>query len=141
MPRSVRIATQEYWRPADPATARIAGPILAAGLCPDCGAEYPAAARFCHVCGRERNRPPATPPNPMAFADFFDVAVIRRRLGLSVLSLVFFIVGVACLVVTLSVGLLYKPETLVQWQALQFWRVEWLLGAAAAMLAGILLKK
>ena len=77
----------------------------------------------------------------MSFADFFDVALIRRRLGLSVLSLLFFVVGIICLVITLSIGILYKPETLVQWQALQFWRVEWLLGAAAAMLAGILLKK
>ncbi len=77
----------------------------------------------------------------MTFADFFDLAVIRQRLGLSVLSLLFFLAGIACLVVTLSIGILYRPESLVQWQALQFWRVEWLLGAAAAMLAGILLKK
>jgi hypothetical protein len=141
MPRAVRIASQEYWRPADPATARIAGPILAEGLCADCGTEYLIGARFCHACGRERYRRPVSAPTPMTFADFFDVALIRRRLGLSVLSLLFFVVGVICLVITLSIGSLYKPETLVQWQALQFWRVEWLLGAAAAMLAGILLKK
>jgi hypothetical protein len=38
-------------------------------------------------------------------------------------------------------GFLYKAETLVDWQAIQVWRIEWLLGAAAALLAGILLKK
>jgi hypothetical protein len=53
----------------------------------------------------------------------------------------FFILGIVCLVIASGIGILYKPETLVQWQAMQFWRVEWLLGAIAAMLAGILLKK
>ncbi len=141
MPQTAARKSEEYWRPADPVTARIARPILAEGLCPDCSTEYPTAARFCPACGRERYRRPGAAPSPMTFADFFDVAVIRQRLGLSVLSLVFFMVGVVCLAITLSIGILYKPETLVQWQALQFWRVEWLLGAAAAMLAGILLKK
>jgi hypothetical protein len=77
----------------------------------------------------------------MTFADFFDVAMIRRRFGLSVPCVVLFILGIVCLVIASGIGILYKPETLVQWQAMQFWRVEWLLGAVAAMLAGILLKK
>ena len=80
-------------------------------------------------------------PGAMSFADFFDVTVLRMRFGLSVPSLVFFVVGMVCLVIVSSIGILYKAETLVQWQALQFWRIEWLLGAAVAMLAGILLKK
>ncbi len=141
MARLARSASQEYWRPADPATARIARPILANDLCADCGTEYSTGARFCHLCGKERYRSQVATPNPMTFADFFDVAMIRQRMGLSVLSLLFFLAGLACLAVTLSIGILYRPESLVQWQALQFWRVEWLLGAAAAMLAGILLKK
>jgi len=141
MPQAARSASQEYWRPADPATARIAGPILAEGSCPDCGMEYAAGARFCHTCGKERNRPPVAPPTPMSFADFFDVTMLRQRFGLSVPCLVFFILGITCLIVALSIGILYKPEILVQRQAMQFWRVEWLLGAIAAMLAGILLKK
>jgi hypothetical protein len=32
-------------------------------------------------------------------------------------------------------------KTLVDWQAIQFYRAEWLLGATAAFVAGILLKK
>ncbi len=141
MPRAARSASQEYWRPADPATARIARPILANGLCPDCGTEYSTSAQFCHACGRERYRRPVAAPSPMAFADFVDLGVIRQRLGLSALSLAFFIAGVVCLIVALSIGILYRSETAMRWQALQFWRVEWLLGAVAAMLAGILLKK
>ena len=141
MLQAAHSASQEYWRPADPATARIAGPILAEGLCPGCGVDYSEGARFCHICGKERNRQPAAPPTPMSFADFFDVAMLRERFALSWPSVGFFILGILCLVIVASVGLLYKSETLVQWQALQFWRIEWLLGAAAAMLAGILLKK
>jgi hypothetical protein len=141
MPQSAPSTSQEYWRPADPATARIARPILAEGSCPDCGAEYSPGARFCHICGNERNRRPAVAPAPMTFADFCDVAMIRRRFGLSVPCVVLFILGIVCLVIASGIGILYKPETLVQWQAMQFWRVEWLLGAVAAMLAGILLKK
>ena len=141
MLQSARKASQEYWRPADPATARIAGPILAEGLCPDCGAEYVAEARFCHICGNERHRLPVAAPGAMSFADFFDVTMLRVRCGLSVVCLAFFILGILCLVIAASVGILYKSENLVQWQALQFWRIEWLLGAAVAMLAGILLKK
>lgn len=141
MPQAARNASQEYWRPADPATARIAGPILAESLCSDCGAEYSSGARFCHLCGKERNRHPVASPSPMSFADFFDVAVLRKHFGLSWPSVGFFILGILCLVIAASIGILSKAETLVQWQALQFWRVEWLLGAAAAMLGGILLKK
>jgi hypothetical protein len=141
MPQAAPSHLEEYWRPADPATARIAGPILAEGLCPDCGAEYSPEARFCHACGNRRTRLPIAPARPMSFADFFDVAMLRERFSLSVPSLVFFIVGVVCLVIVCSLGIFYKSETLVQWQALQYWRMEWLLGAAAAMLAGILLKK
>jgi hypothetical protein len=77
----------------------------------------------------------------MSFADFFDVAVLHERFGLSWPSVAFFILGILCLVIAASIGILYKAETLEQWQALQFWNVGWLLGAAAAMLAGILVKK
>ncbi len=126
MPRPARSASQEYWRPADPATARIAGPMLAEGLCLDCGAEYATSARFCHLCGKERNRRPSAPPSPLTFPDYFDVTVIRRHYGLSISSVVLFIAGIVCLVVACSIGLLHKTETPVQWQAVQFWRVEWL---------------
>jgi hypothetical protein len=140
MPQMARSASQEYWRPADPAIARIVRPILAEGVCPECGVEFSAGARFCHICGTERNRRPIAAPSPMTFADWFDLAVIRQRCGLSVPSMVFFVLGVICLVIASTIGILYKAETLVQWQAMHFWRVEWLLGAIAAMLAGILLQ-
>ena len=69
------------------------------------------------------------------------IETIRRKLELSLGSLVFLILGLACMTGAVVTSLIYKTETLVDWQAVQVWRIEWLLGAAAALLAGILLKK
>jgi hypothetical protein len=38
-------------------------------------------------------------------------------------------------------GLLFNATTLLDWQAVQLWRIEWLLGSVAMFVAGILLKK
>ena len=65
---------------------------------------------------------------------------IQSRIGLSTASLVAFILGIACVAGALSVGLL-TVRTFVDWQAIQFYRAEWLLAATASFVAGILLKK
>jgi hypothetical protein len=65
---------------------------------------------------------------------------IKRWIGLSTTSLIAFTIGVACVAGALVVGLL-TVKTLVDWQAIQFYRAEWLLAATAAFVAGILLKK
>ena len=65
---------------------------------------------------------------------------IQKWIGLSTASLVAFIFGLACIAGALLVGLL-NAKTFVDWQAIQFYRAEWLLGATASFVAGILLKK
>jgi len=65
---------------------------------------------------------------------------IKRRVGLSTGSLIAFVIGLACVAGALLVGLL-TAKTFVDWQAIQFYRAEWLLAATAAFVAGILLKK
>jgi cytosine/uracil/thiamine/allantoin permease len=65
---------------------------------------------------------------------------IRDWLGLPTASLIAFFIGVGCVVGALLMGLL-TARNLVDWQAIQFYRAEWLLGATAAFVAGILLKK
>jgi hypothetical protein len=65
---------------------------------------------------------------------------IKSWVGLSTASLIAFVLGIACVAGALLVGLL-TAKTLVDWQAIQFYRAEWLLGATAAFVAGILLKK
>ena len=61
-------------------------------------------------------------------------------MGLSTASLVAFILGLGCVAGALLVGLL-NAKTLVDWEAIQFYRVEWLLAAVASFAAGLLLKK
>jgi len=65
---------------------------------------------------------------------------IKRAIGLSTGSLIAFVIGIACVAGALLVGLL-TAKNLVEWQAVQFYRAEWLLAATASFVAGILLKK
>ena len=81
------------------------------------------------------------------FLDALDVSMvgvalpsIRTDLGLSTASLIAFILGIGCIAGALLVGLL-TAKNFVDWQAIQFYRAEWLLAATAAFVAGILLKK
>jgi hypothetical protein len=64
-----------------------------------------------------------------------------RTLGLSIPCAVFLIRGLAFALTALLSGVVYREDTLVDWQAVQTWRIEWLLASAVALLAGILLKK
>jgi hypothetical protein len=38
-------------------------------------------------------------------------------------------------------GFLYTATTVLDWQAVQIWRIEWLLAALAIFAGGLLLKK
>jgi hypothetical protein len=65
---------------------------------------------------------------------------IKGWVGLSTASFIAFVIGMACVAGALLVGLL-NAKTLVDWQAIQMYRVEWLLAATACFVLGILLKK
>ena len=65
---------------------------------------------------------------------------IKKWVGLPTASLVAFVVGMSCVAGALLVGLL-TAKTFIDWQAIQFYRAEWLLAATAAFVAGILLKR
>jgi len=75
-----------------------------------------------------------------AWLHYLHFHEIQRWSGLSAGSLIAFILGVACVAGALLVGLL-TAKTFVDWQAIQFYRAEWLLAATASFVAGILLKK
>jgi len=64
---------------------------------------------------------------------------IRTWVGLPTASLIAFSIGLGCVAGALLVGL-FTAKTLVDWQAIQFYRVEWLLAATASFVAAILLK-
>jgi hypothetical protein len=65
----------------------------------------------------------------------------REWLGLPTAALVSFAIGLFCVAGAILVGLIFTVQTTLDWQAVQVWRIEWLLGASASFLAGILLKK
>src|ERR1035441_5120370 len=139
-----------------------------AEVCSRCATEFLLGSRFCHSCGGRR--PGAIHPlpkrAPVALAGFgeqgtarvyslYSVAArfswdqikfpswlrylhfheIKNWIGLSTASLIAFVIGVALLV-----GL-RTARNFVDWQAIQFYRAEWLLAATASFVAGILLKK
>jgi hypothetical protein len=66
---------------------------------------------------------------------------IKRAVGLPTAALIAFIVGLGCVAGAVAVSLFYKASTLAEFQAIQMWRIEWLLAATASFVAGILLKK
>jgi hypothetical protein len=76
-------------------------------------------------------------PTWLSYLHFHE---IKRWIGLPTASLVAFVIGVCCVAGALAVGLI-TAKTFVDWQAIQFYRAEWLLAATAAFVAGILLKK
>ena len=137
MAQAAHKTDQEYWRPADPAMAHLAHPEQV--ICPFCGEESSGEARFCHACGSELKQHPAPAPKSMSF--LLNIEHLASRLELSLASLVFAILGLTCMIGAVATSLVYRADTLVDWQAVQVWRIEWLLGACAALLAAILLKK
>lgn len=137
--------------------------------CADCGTEFMIGARFCHACGRHRPALSGSDAEAMAslwarsaqrvgtvvnwaaaswrrisFPDWMQYLhfhEIKRWIGLPTAPLIAFIIGLGCVAGALAVSLFYKASNLAEFQAIQMWRIEWLLGATASFAAGILLKK
>jgi hypothetical protein len=142
-----------------------------AQACADCGSEFMIGARFCHVCGQRRGAQATggskatsilsrsvpqmawlgTQINSvsaywreLSFPDwlyYLHFHEIKRWVGLPTASLVTFIIGLGCVAGALGVSLFYHASNLAEFQAIQMWRIEWLLAATASFVAGILLKK
>ena len=129
-------AHHEFWRP--PVSAEQEHRQALADVCQGCGGEFMSGARFCHVCGSSRQTASLTEN----WSRYVELHNIRAGLGLGTASLVAFISGVFCLLFGLiGVTLVYSVQTFADFQAVQFYRMEWLLGAVATFVAGILLKK
>lgn len=62
-------------------------------------------------------------------------------MGLPTAALIAFMIGLGCVAGALGVSLFFKASNLAEFQAIQMWRIEWLLAATASFVAGILLKK
>jgi hypothetical protein len=139
-----------------------------AEACQHCGSEFLVGSKFCHSCGGRRPHAlsTVTKQDAAVLAGIWEQTVgvthsaltawkgmefpswlhylhfheIKRQIGLSTASLIAFVIGLGCVAGALLVGLL-TAKTLIDWQAIQFYRAEWLLAATAAFVAGILLNR
>ena len=132
---------QEFWRPPVADLQARAVQNLNVEVCESCQSEFVMGARFCHVCGVERNprlsRGISLWERVRAYVGGIHLSEI---FGLSIPSLVAFFLGAICVLAAIAQGL-RDPQTVIDWQAVQLWRIQWLLAGIAAFAAGILLKK
>jgi hypothetical protein len=132
---------QEFWKPAvAPRQEQAHNAEVTEQVCQQCGTDFVVGSRFCYVCGSDRaaNLADTTVTGLRAWIDF---ASLRDTLGLTNASLIAFILGCACVIAAIVTGFVFTASTLLDWQAVQLWRIEWLLGAVAIFAAGVLLKK
>jgi len=130
----------EFWRP--PASQSASESVLA-DACRRCGTEFMVGAAFCHICGSGRHRADTPPARNWTkyfeFSRALDFARVKNWFGLPLPSLCAFLVGIVCLVIALTMGLM-SVHDYSDFEAIQLWRIQWLMAACAAFLAGILLK-
>jgi hypothetical protein len=137
MPDVVRTATQEFWHSPTEESADVQpSPTGLAAACAECGAEFVPGAAFCHACGETRR---------MAFSSGwlgrFEITSLQVMFGLTMAPLVAFFLGLACAAAAVLAGVFSNPQTVLDWQVVQAWRIEWLVASVAAFVAGILLKR
>ena len=140
----VHSPTQEFWQPpVSQAQAQEQQPGRMVEVCDRCGSEFVVGARYCHVCGETRGAlVRASGGAGRYFRPLSNfLLALKQAIGLSTASLLAFIVGLGCILAAGLIGVFYTAATVLDWQAVQVWRLEWLLGAAVAFIAGILLKK
>ena len=142
MAEVVQNANSEFWRA--PVAQAAAAPALPE-VCKHCASECVVGAGFCHVCGAHRSEPVPVPPPSwgryLELARHLEFHRIKERVGLPTSALIAFLIGMACALAAVLVGFVFSANTVLDWQAVQVWRIEWLLGAAASFLAGILLRR
>ena len=114
-----------------------------AEACRRCGTEFMVGAAFCHICGLGRHRASASSSNSsisrLQLFRALEFSNVKRWFGLPLAPLIAFLLGGAFLVVALTMGLL-SVHDFSDFEAIQLWRIQWMMAACAAFLAGILLK-
>jgi hypothetical protein len=147
MADAVHNPEQEFWRAPLPIPGAVSVSPGLAETCSQCGTEFLTNSAFCHACGASRDAETVAAGRPLPWKRYFgwlrylEFHAIQDRLALSTASLVAFLIGIGCAIGAVGVGLVFSANTVLDWQAVQLWRIEWLLGAVAAFLAGILLKR
>lgn len=140
MAGTVQNAQHEFWR-APMVQASEGQPPATPSLveaCDRCSTEFIVGAAFCHVCGTPRQAQAI--PISRSWTRYLEFHTIKEGLGLPLPSLIAFLVGIISVLAAIGVGFVFSAATVLDWQAVQVWRIQWLLAAVAAFVAGILLK-
>jgi hypothetical protein len=137
MAEAVDQARQEFWRPPMPTSLAPAGSERAATC--SCGTEFIVSSLYCHACGAERAE--LNPIHSFEIPGWTELVAVGGRLGLNPPATIAFLVGMLCLAGAVAVSLFFSARTALDWQAIQLWRIEWLVAAIAAFGAGCVLKK
>ena len=140
MAETVDQLQHEFWRAPMPTSTSTVAAIPERSATCRCGTEFIVSSVYCHACGARRPGL-ASGARTLEIPGLAEFASLGERLGLTAPSLIAFLVGVLCVVGALAVSLFFGTRTLLDWQAIQLWRIEWLLGAVAAFAAGCLFKK
>ena len=127
----------EFWRPPMAASTVVSVPVRSSTC--RCGTEFIVSSLYCHSCGV--SRPDLNATRALELPGLAELALLGQRLGLRAASLVAFLFGMFCIVGALAVSVFFTARTLSDWQAIQLWRIEWLLAAVASFAVGCLLKK
>jgi hypothetical protein len=137
MAEAVDQARHEFWRPPMPTSVAVT-PSERSATC-SCGTEFIVSSLYCHACGAKRAD--LNPIHAFEIPGWAELVSLGGRLGLTMPATIAFLVGVLCVSGALAVSLFFSARTALDWQAVQLWRIEWLIAAIAAFVAGCLLKK
>ena len=129
----------EFWRAPMPASGSVAS-AERRSTC-RCGTEFIVGSIYCHACGARRPEVGVSAARTLEIPGRAELASLGERLGLTAAATIPFLVGLLCGLAALTVGVFFSARTLLDWQAIQLWRIEWLLAAIAAFVVGLLLKK
>lgn len=128
----------DFWRPPIPASTTVAT-AERSSACRHCGTEFIVSSLYCHACGAKR--PDLNAARTLEIPGRAELASLGERLGLTMPAVAAFLLGMLCLLGALAVSVFFSARTALDWQAIQLWRIEWLLAAVAAFVAGCLFKK
>ncbi|MFY9647482.1 MAG: hypothetical protein WAK29_20045 [Terriglobales bacterium] len=136
-------AHHDFWRPplsgAEAAANSQGSANLERSATCLCGTEFIVSSLYCHACGTRRAV--LNTGRTFEIPGGAELLSLAGRLGLNLAATIAFMLGLFCIAGAVSISLFFTVRTALDWQAVQMWRIEWLLAAIAAFAAGVLLKK
>jgi hypothetical protein len=134
-------AQREFWRP--PVMRQDAAVIPGmVDVCAGCSTEFIVGSHFCHVCGVARGTHLRNGywSHLLEFLHLVEFQDLKHWLGLGTPPLIAFLVGIFCFLGAILAGTVSTVRNFEDFQVVQYWRMEWLLAAIVAFVAGVLLK-